>query len=77
MIQLPVFNGDAACADVGGDLWFPEQGGRVDAAIRICSGCEIRVACLKWALDNDEQGLWGGISETQRKQLRRRKRAAA
>jgi WhiB family redox-sensing transcriptional regulator len=35
--------------------------------------CEMRTACLEYALANDERfGVWGGLSEKERHQLRRR-----
>jgi hypothetical protein len=69
-VSLPLFDGTAACAEVGGDDWFPEKGGATRSARAICEGCEIRLPCLKWSLDNREPaGMWGGVSENQRKRL--------
>ena len=78
-ISLPIFDGDAACAETDPDAYFPEKGGGTRDAKRVCSGCEIRLACLQWSLDNAIQhGMWGGVSETQRKRLlRERGRRAA
>ncbi len=57
----------AACQYTDGDLWFPEKGGSVRAAKRICGGCAVRAECLAYALENDEQfGVWGGLSERER-----------
>jgi WhiB family redox-sensing transcriptional regulator len=34
--------------------------------------CEMRTACLEYALANDERfGVWGGLSEKERLSLRR------
>lgn len=78
-IDLPFFNGNAACAETDPDAFFPEKGGSTLKTKAICAGCEIRVACFKWSMDNREQaGTWGGVSETQRKRLlRARGRRAA
>jgi len=78
-INLPLFDGNAACAETDPDAFFPEKGGATRAAKRICSGCEIRDACLQWSLDNREPGgMWGGVSENQRRALlRERGRRAA
>jgi WhiB family redox-sensing transcriptional regulator len=62
------------CAQIGGDLWFPEKGGD-DAALakKICRGCPIRLQCLEFALDNNERyGVWGGLTERERGSLLRR-----
>jgi hypothetical protein len=69
-VSLPFFDGVAACAETDPELWFPEKGGATAAAKRICDGCEIRLSCLQWSIDRREQhGLWGGVSENQRKRL--------
>jgi hypothetical protein len=60
----------ARCAEIGEDLWFPEGGGNVAQAKRICAGCEARVQCLEFALGNVERfGVWGGKTSPQRKRL--------
>ena len=51
---------------------FPEKGGSTREAKRICLGCEVRDACLEYALANDERfGIWGGLSERERRRLKR------
>ena len=41
-------------------------------AKRICLGCEVKDACLEYALANDERfGIWGGLSERERRRLKR------
>lgn len=43
------------------DLWFADDQPSVDAAKRVCQGCEVRQACLDFAITNREQhGVWGG-----------------
>jgi WhiB family redox-sensing transcriptional regulator len=62
----------ALCAQVDGDLWFPEKGGSTREAKRICAGCDLRAACLEYALKRDDRfGVWGGLSEAERRRLRR------
>ncbi|MGA4838568.1 WhiB family transcriptional regulator [Streptomyces sp. G45] len=62
----------ALCAQTGPDFFFPEPGSSVREAKRICRLCEMRSACLTYALDNDERfGVWGGLSEKERQNLRR------
>ncbi len=61
----------ALCAQTGADFFFPEPGSSVCEAKRICGLCEMRSACLEFALTNDERfGVWGGLSETERLSLR-------
>lgn len=62
----------ALCAQTGADFFFPEPGSSVREAKRICGMCEMRTACLEYALGNDERfGVWGGLSEKERLALRR------
>lgn len=63
---------EALCAQTGGDFFFPEPGSSVREAKRICSLCPIRSLCLDFALEHDERfGVWGGLSEKERLELRR------
>ncbi|WP_055569123.1 WhiB family transcriptional regulator [Streptomyces atriruber] len=63
----------ALCAQTGADFFFPEPGSSVREAKDICRMCDMRTACLEYALNNDERfGVWGGLSEKERYALRRR-----
>ena len=65
----------AACAGMDPNDWFPESSGYSMAhrrAIDICRGCEVQLACLRTAIENGEHhGIWGGLTPTQRRDLRR------
>lgn len=68
----------ALCAEVGDDFWFPEKGGKVAAAKRVCVACEVRAECLEWALAHDEKsGIWGGLSGQERRRLQRQRAAVS
>jgi WhiB family transcriptional regulator, redox-sensing transcriptional regulator len=72
---LPAWQAQALCAQTGADFFFPEPGSSVREAKRICAMCEMRSACLDYALENDERfGVWGGLSEKERLALRRTSR---
>ena len=63
----------ALCAQTDPEAFFPEKGGSTREAKRICSGCEVRAECLEYALAHDERfGIWGGLSERERRRLKRR-----
>jgi WhiB family transcriptional regulator, redox-sensing transcriptional regulator len=63
----------ALCAQTDPEAFFPEKGGSTREAKKICTGCEVRAECLEYALANDERfGIWGGLSERERRRLRRR-----
>ncbi|MBB4071504.1 WhiB family transcriptional regulator [Leucobacter sp. OH2974_COT-288] len=62
----------ALCAETDPEAFFPEKGGSTREAKRICEQCEVRAQCLEYALENDERfGIWGGLSERERRKLRR------
>ncbi|HWI30322.1 MAG TPA: WhiB family transcriptional regulator [Microbacterium sp.] len=64
---------DALCAQTDPEAFFPEKGGSTRDAKRICTTCEVRGECLEYALQNDERfGIWGGLSERERRKLKRR-----
>lgn len=63
----------ALCAQTDPEAFFPEKGGSTREAKKVCSGCEVRAECLDYALENDERfGIWGGLSERERRKLKRR-----
>ncbi len=63
----------ALCAETDPEAFFPEKGGSTREAKKICTGCEVKLECLEYALGNDERfGIWGGLSERERRRLRRR-----
>lgn len=70
---------EAACKGAEFNLFFAEKSGQatyqVRAAKAICSGCPVREECLAYALKNAiRHGVWGGLSEEERADLRRRMR---
>jgi WhiB family transcriptional regulator, redox-sensing transcriptional regulator len=67
---------DALCAETDPEAFFPEKGGSTREAKRVCVGCDVRAECLEYALSNDERfGIWGGLSERERRRLRLARRA--
>jgi len=71
---------DAACRDADPDLFFPDDDirpgrGSVKQAKSICRGCPVSAACLNWALViGAAGGIWGGLTEPERRGLSRRGR---
>jgi WhiB family redox-sensing transcriptional regulator len=67
----------ANCLGVDPDLFFPERGASTREAKGVCGGCEVRLECLEYALCNGEKfGIWGGLSERERRRLRRQRALA-
>lgn len=67
----------ANCLGVDPDLFFPERGASTREAKEVCKGCVVRGECLEYALANGEKfGIWGGLSERERRRLRRQRAQA-
>jgi WhiB family redox-sensing transcriptional regulator len=72
VVDEPDWQERALCAQTDPEAFFPEKGGSTREAKRICAGCEVRAECLEYALAHDERfGIWGGLSERERRRLRR------
>jgi len=67
------WSNSAACAGLAG-MFYPDQGNEaaINRAKAVCRNCLVREACLADALTRNEQwGIWGGLTETERAALRR------
>lgn len=68
----------AACHELGARLFFrtagdraPGRGRRDAAAEEVCALCPVQRECLRHALKAGEPaGLWGGLTERERRRLR-------
>ena len=72
---------NASCKDTDPELFFP-IGTTGQALIQIteakvvCDECAVRGKCLDFALEtNQDWGIWGGMSEDERREIRRRRAA--
>lgn len=66
----------AACRGSDTALFFPSRGDnrRLQKAKSICAQCGVRQQCLQYSLDMGlHMGIYGGLSERQRRTIRRRK----
>ena len=71
--DAPEWQEQALCSQTDPEAFFPEKGGSTREAKRICGRCEVKVDCLEYALGHDERfGIWGGLSERERRKLKRR-----
>ena len=64
-----------ACRDQDPELFFPTSI-KIEAAaeaVRVCASCPVWQQCRAYALATPVlQGVWGGLTEGQRRQTRRR-----
>ncbi|MBA3267743.1 MAG: WhiB family transcriptional regulator [Acidimicrobiia bacterium] len=68
---------EAACRSADTAVFFPATDDEAAEAKAICATCPVREPCLMFALANrEEQGVWGGLTETERRRARRRRAEA-
>lgn len=67
----------ALCPQTDPEVFFPERGSSPAAAKKVCAACEVRPECLALALSlGNVMGVWGGLTESERKNLKRAARTA-
>lgn len=60
----------ARCRDHEPEQFFVRGAAKSRRALRICDRCPVREQCLRYAIDNGiEFGIWGGLTERQRRRL--------
>jgi WhiB family transcriptional regulator, redox-sensing transcriptional regulator len=62
----------AACRSADPELFFPLSGSgkaleQIAEAKVICAGCPVRRQCLEFALRTRPHGIWGGLTEVERR----------
>ena len=61
-----------ACRGKEPDIFFPQTAGEAQQAVAVCNTCAVKQECLDYSLEARERfGVWGGITEKQRRQLLR------
>ena len=79
---MSTWRDDARCVGTDPEMWFPvappgrPAGGlsrEIEELRAFCAGCPVIAPCLEEALRRDEHGLWGGLTEAERKDIRGRK----
>lgn len=70
----------AACRNADPELFFPISAtaasrGDIGRAKQICASCPVNSPCLRYALAHrQEQGIWGGLTDEERRSLDRPRR---
>ena len=68
----PGWADQALCAQADPEAWFPEAGAWAKLAKAICATCPVLGPCRAYALAHPElRGIWGGLSERERRAVRR------
>lgn len=71
LINREPWQAEGICRQVDtGDMFFPDKGGSTKEAKRVCAVCPVIEECREFALAHDERfGVWGGLSERERRQV--------
>ena len=68
----------AACRGIDPDVFHPVSDEDAEEAKAICALCPVRHMCLEHALVNRErEGVWGGLTDRERRRLLRQRRKSA
>ncbi len=69
-----------ACRGLAPEVFFPDTDEDSDAEVakEVCANCRVRAACLDYALSfREKQGVWGGLTERERRRIIRQRRRPA
>ena len=75
---LVTWRSEAACLGEEPELFFPIGTAhpalvQIEVAKAVCRHCDVVDTCLSWAMESrQDTGVWGGLSEDERRALRRR-----
>ena len=70
----------ARCRGVDPEVFYPvsDDDEAAEEAKSICALCPVREPCLEFALSTREKnGVWGGLTERERRRVLRRRRKTA
>ena len=75
----PAWQQHAQCVSCAGEVdFFPARGESVRDAKAVCAICPVKSECLDFAMRlKVAHGVWGGLSERERRTLRRTRHRAA
>ena len=77
-MSRPHWQQQGACRTEDPELFFPIGNTgpailQIEEAKAICRRCPVTETCLQWAVDTgQDSGVWGGLSEDERRGLKRR-----
>lgn len=59
------------CRGLDPSIFISERGVDSTSAKKVCVGCPVTDECLEYALEENEDGVWGATSERDRRKIRR------
>lgn len=73
-VPLGDWHGRGLCVGEDPDIFFPSNGEPGTKAREICAQCADCWQCRDYAVEADEFGIWGGLDQDERRNLKRRQR---
>jgi WhiB family redox-sensing transcriptional regulator len=68
----------AACRGVDPDIFYPVSDDDAEEAKAVCASCQVRQSCLEYSLAaREREGVWGGLTERERRRIVRQHRKSA
>ncbi len=68
----------ARCRGLDPEVFYPSEEDEGLEAKEICAACPVREACLEYSIVARERiGVWGGLTERERRRLVRQRRRTA
>lgn len=62
-----------ACRGLDPDLFFPEKAGaEIRFAQAVCARCPVIAECREWGILHEIHGIWGGLTQNERRAIRRK-----
>lgn len=78
LVERPAWMELANCRGMDPELFFPGRGEVVAQVKAVCRECDVQAECLAYAMNVGEyHGIWGGLSECERRRLRRNRNLRA
>lgn len=66
---------EGLCKETDPEMFYPDTGDNATQAKATCRTCPVQLKCAQYAIDNNEEyGIWGGLSSKTITRLRRRGR---
>lgn len=70
-LRTPEFLGGGSCVGKNPKLWDDDDKSLAFQAKSICAGCPMLALCREWGMDNELYGIWGGMTESERRKARK------
>lgn len=66
------------CDGMDPELFFPTSGNdrQIEAAKAVCATCPVLGLCREHGIRHEKWGVWGGMTEGERRKERKRRKAA-